>query len=585
MAYSWVDLAGTGGQQNFNFSIPYLSSSHLTVTIDSILTTAWTLTSTYVLRLDSPLSADATVRIRRITPIDEPVVDFSNGSTLGESDLDMALAQIIYAAQELEDATSVSGLADAVISCATSAAAALASEVAAAASEAAAAASEAAAAASATAAQTAQTAAELAETNAETAETNAELAETNAETAETNAAASAAAAAASATAAQTAETNAETAETNAETAQAAAEAARDAALTAETNAETAETNAETAQAAAEAAQAAAEAVAGAEVDIDNLVLNGAMEIWQRGATFAAAVSQSFTADRWKFGYSGAVVATVQRSTAVPTVAEAGVAFNYALEVDITTADASLAATDYCMVFQSIEGHNWRHFAQRNLTLTFWVKSTKTGIHCVALTNGGLDRTFLAEYTVNAADTWEKKTISITASPSAGTWDYTTGIGIQLRFALAAGSNFHSTTGWTTGNFVATANQVNCLDSTSNFFRVTGVKIESGSVATPWQHRPIELELAMCQRYYEIGPYAIFSGDVTSGAGNYYCPVWFRTSKRVAPTIVSTDGSNSGFPAGAPATLTSNTEMFVVGKTPNATQLGFYIFSWTAASEL
>jgi hypothetical protein len=612
MAYSYVDLVGTGGQQNFNFSIPYLSADHLYVYIDDVITEDWELTATFVMRLDSALAGDATVRIQRITPIDEPAVDFTNGSTLGDSDLDIAFLQTLYSQQEIADqrdglasiqAALAAGYASAAL--VAQAAAELAethaetaetnaetaetnaetAETNAAASAVAAAASAAAAAASALAAQTA-------ETNAELAETNAELAETNAETAQAAAAVSAAAASASATAAQTAETNAETAETNAETAETNAETAATnaaasaaAASTSATNAATAETNAETAETNAAASAAAAAASAATATMSENPIINPCMELWQRATTFASIADAAYSADRWVYTKSGAMVHDVSRSTDVPTVVQAGVLFNYSLLVDCTTIDGAIAAGDLCAIRQRIEGFNWRHFAQRALTLSFWVKATKTGTYCIAISNSGNDRTFLAEYTVNVTDTWEKKTINITASPSAGTWDYLTGVGAELRFTLAAGSTFQSTTGWTTGNFLGTANQVNGCDNVANNFRLTGVKLELGSTATDLRFRPFNHELALCQRYYEIGQDAMFSGNTTN-AVVYYTQNTFRVYKRAAPTMTFTDISNSGFAAGNPTGFSAQQTIAICSKTANATANGsFYRFSWIANSEL
>jgi hypothetical protein len=557
----------------------------LSVYIDSVLTTAWSLTSTFTVRLDSALADEATVRIRRITPIDEPVVDFTGGSVMAESDLDMAFLQIIYAQQELDDFTDLSTLADEVADAAASAAAALASQTA--------------AAASAAAAATAETNAETAETNAELAETNAELAETNAETAQAAAEAALAAALVAQTAAElaethaeTAETNAETAETNAETAQAAAEAARDAALAAkvaaelaETNAETAETNAETAETNAAASAAAAAASAATATMSENPIINPCMEIWQRGNSFVAAASGQFCADRWAYSKSGAMVHTLSQSTDVPTVAQAGLAFNYSILIDCTTADAAVAAGDFAQLTQSIEGFNWRHFAQRALTLSFWVKATKTGTYCVSLTNTGGDRSFVGTYTVSVTDTWEKKTVLISASPSAGTWDYINGTGAILRFALMAGTTYQSTAGWTTGNFLATSAQVNACDDTANNWRVTGVKLELGSTATDLRFRPFDHELSLCQRYYELGQDAMWSGNTTN-AVVYYNMNPFRVYKRAAPTMTFTDISNSGFPAGNPTGFSAQQTIAICSKTANATASGaFYRYSWIANAEL
>jgi hypothetical protein len=165
-------------------------------------------------------------------------------------------------------------------------------------------------------------------------------------------------------------------------------------------------------------------------------------------------------------------------------------------------DASIAAGDYVAIRQKIEGFNFLPLAQRTMTLSFWVRATKTGTYCVAFVNSAGDRSYVAEYTISSSDTWEFKTVTVTASPSAGTWDYTNGIGLIVYFPLAVGSNFHTTAGsWQTGNFIATSNQVNGVDSTSNDFRLTGLQLEAGSVATDFEYVHFQDQLARCQRYF------------------------------------------------------------------------------------
>ncbi len=235
----------------------------------------------------------------------------------------------------------------------------------------------------------------------------------------------------------------------------------------------------------------------------NPIINGNMEIWQHGTSFAAAANAQYSADRFAIGTGSAAVITIGRSTNVPTVAQAGMLFNYSYEIDVTTADASVGSTDLTYIRTSIEGYDWRHYAQRQFTLSFWVFSSKTGTHCVAFRNSGADRTYIAEYTVNAVDTWEYKTVIVTASPSAGTWNYTTGIGVTIYWVQMAGTTFHASAGaWQTGSGLATSNQVNVMDSTSNFFRLTGVKLEAGSVATQIEYIPFEEEYRRCLRYYQ-----------------------------------------------------------------------------------
>lgn len=268
----------------------------------------------------------------------------------------------------------------------------------------------------------------------------------------------------------------------------------------------------------------------------NPIINGNMEVWQRGTTFVAAADRQFAADRFQWWTTGAGVVTLNRSTNVPSVASAGVLFNYSLEVDVTTADSSIAVTDTYSIRHKVEGYNWRHFAQRTVTISFWVFSTKTGTHSFAAMNSARDRYYISEYTVSSADTWEQKTITIPASPSAGTWDYTSGVGLEVVWTLSCGSNAQGTaSAWTAGAAYCTSNQVNVMDSTANVFRITGVKLELGSVATPIQYVPFEEELARCQRYYQKSfDYATAPAqNVGLGLGEYR---WLATTAGAVATM-------------------------------------------------
>ena len=271
------------------------------------------------------------------------------------------------------------------------------------------------------------------------------------------------------------------------------------------------------------------------LDTYNAIINGDFDIWQRGTSFSSVANGDYSADRWKYVKLGAMVHDVQRSTDVPTVAQAGRLFNYSILVDCTTVDSSIASTDFCALGHYVEGFMWEPLSQRSITLSFWVKGTKTGVHTVALRNSGSDRAFCAEYTINASDTWEHKTVTVTASPSAGTWDYTTGVGIAILWTLAAGSAYQGTNNtWTSGNHLTTANQVNACDSTSNNFRITGVRLVAGSVAKPLIQRPYAQELLLAKRYYEIVP-AGWAGAASSGNANGgygACEV----EKRTTPTV-------------------------------------------------
>jgi hypothetical protein len=233
------------------------------------------------------------------------------------------------------------------------------------------------------------------------------------------------------------------------------------------------------------------------------IINGSFRIWQGGTTFTSIAAVAYGPDQWKYLKVGAVVHDLLRSTDVPAISALYPRLQYSAHLDVTTADAALAAGDVCIFSQPIEGHLWAPFAGRQFTLGFWVKDTKTGLHAVAFRNSGADRSYVAEYTINAADTWEYKTVTVPASPSAGTWDYTTGLGLSIDFTLACGSTYQTTAGaWQTGNFLGTANTVNSVDNTANNFKLAGVgPLVAGAYAAPHTARSFPLDLLMAQRYF------------------------------------------------------------------------------------
>jgi len=233
----------------------------------------------------------------------------------------------------------------------------------------------------------------------------------------------------------------------------------------------------------------------------NVIINGDFNIWQRDSSFAAIANDTYHTDRCFYGKVGAMVHTVSRSTDVPTQVESGHLSNYSLLTDCTTADASIAAGDILIQQYAIEGYDFAPFVGNYGTLSFWVKGTKTGIHCVAFTNGS-DRSYVAEYTINTADTWEKKQVTVNFNFSGGTWAYDNSLGMKITWALACGSTYQTTAdAWQSGLFYGTANQVNACDSTANDFRLAQIKMEIGQIATPWRPRPYKDELTLCQRYF------------------------------------------------------------------------------------
>jgi hypothetical protein len=276
----------------------------------------------------------------------------------------------------------------------------------------------------------------------------------------------------------------------------------------------------------------------------NLIINGAMQVAQRGASFTGVGGSSvtYTVDRWAVREATDAVVDVSQATDSPSTD----LFKYCLKLDVTTADASIAAGQVCTVQHRIEAQDLVRagFGTANakqLTISFWHKHTKTGTYSVGFTNHNGTRGYPAEYTQSVSDTWEKSTVTFTAD-TTGTWATDNTLGMIVYFSVAAGTDFYATVGaWTGANDFASANQVNALDSTSNSFRITGVQLEAGSVATPFEHRQFGQELALCQRYYQ--KWQNESGGETTGSvgtgtvwtsTNFFCVLQYFVPMRALP---------------------------------------------------
>lgn len=237
----------------------------------------------------------------------------------------------------------------------------------------------------------------------------------------------------------------------------------------------------------------------------NLIINGDMQCWQRAIAATTAVNDKYsTVDRFKFYADSDGAFTTERSTGH----RGDTGHDTALKCVCTTADTSLGATQAASVSTRLEAQNLQHLRYgtsnaKKLTVSFWVRSNKTGVYSFALTkNDSPDHTIVSEYTISSADTWEQKTISIPALTGSSI-NNDNGIGLSVEFALAYGSTYTTSTldQWTTANDFASTNQVNWLDSTSNNWYLTGFQMEVGDTATPFEYRSFADTLAQCQRYF------------------------------------------------------------------------------------
>ena len=287
----------------------------------------------------------------------------------------------------------------------------------------------------------------------------------------------------------------------------------------------------------------------------NFIINGDMQVWQRATAATAANNSYTTVDRWAFGEGTDGAYTSEQSTDTPT----GTGFS--IKAQVTTADTSLAAGQYAYIWQSIEAQNLQSLlygtaSAKTLTLSFWVKSSKTGTYSIVIRkNDSTLYAFTHDYSISSANTWEKKTITIT--PTAGSTSFITasagaiandnGLGFEVIFALGQGSTYAigtSNTWSSNSNTYASSNQVNWMDSTSNNFYLAQVQLEIGEVATPFEHEDFGTTLAKCHRYTYIAPQHIgyTNGNATvSPSGT----IQFPTSMRGAPTCTGTFTPQSG----------------------------------------
>lgn len=241
----------------------------------------------------------------------------------------------------------------------------------------------------------------------------------------------------------------------------------------------------------------------------NRIINGHMVISQRGTSFPAVSNAAYTLDRWLVAYGNSAVRTVSQDADYPTAM--GTVLN-SLKYLVTTADASIGSSEYELLIQVIEGHNVRQFIGRTFTLSFWVKSSKVGIYSVSFRNTAADNSYVAEYTINSANTWEKKTITVIGGiPATLITDVGTGAGMRLGFCLACGSGLATTPGsWKPAGYYGSVNQVNLLDTISATFFLTGVQIELGEQATEFELKSVPDEIFSCQRFFYRSPNTILT---------------------------------------------------------------------------
>jgi len=239
----------------------------------------------------------------------------------------------------------------------------------------------------------------------------------------------------------------------------------------------------------------------------NLIQNGNMVVDQRSIASSpitnTAAASTTALDRWNF-YGSLAKMTMTQSTDVPSAE----VFTKSLKITTAASTFTPSAGDYYGVRQVIEGQNFAAAgygtsAAKPLVLSFWVKCSTTGTFSVSLFNREApDRSYVSTYVINSTNTWEKKIIYIQSGDTSGTWLTTNGIGLQLWWDLGSGSSQNATAGvWNSSLKVNTSSQPNFVGTNAGTFYLTGVQLEQNYQPTPFEQRPIGVELALCQRYY------------------------------------------------------------------------------------
>jgi len=288
----------------------------------------------------------------------------------------------------------------------------------------------------------------------------------------------------------------------------------------------------------------------------NIIINGAMQIAQRATQSTNASSTGYkTLDRY---YHEMKVNTDQFTYTTEQVSDAPSGFSKSFKLTCTTAETALASDEYGRIYQAIEGHNLERIGfgtsdAKQTTLSFYVKSSLTGNFSASFYVNDANVIYSKAYTINAANTWERKTLTFPAYTTAGpNIDNTQGA--IINFGLFAGSDSNTaSTNWATyaqANLLGgqTASLAGTLNAT---WQITGIQLEVGDTATDFEHRTFADELARCQRYYEksfsqgTAPAIGVSGDganndigsISYTADNVRTPsVRYSVAKRAAATV-------------------------------------------------
>jgi len=325
----------------------------------------------------------------------------------------------------------------------------------------------------------------------------------------------------------------------------------------------------------------------------NRIINGDMRIDQRNAGASVTPTNgAYTLDRWATYVSQASKITIQQNAGAvspPT----GFTSYLGITVD-GSANVTVGASDYFFIQQTIEGYNVADFGfgaagAATITFSFWVRSSVTGTFGGALYNSGGSRSYPYSYVINSANTWEQKTVTVVGD-TTGTWQTTTSPGLQITFSLGTGSTYNGAAGsWAGATYYGTTGAATPITTNSATFYITGVQLEAGSVATPFENRQYGQEYALCQRYYQYGENSSFgymySGNVTSGSA-YWHTIYLPTELRANGTATpASPAAVSNITNTTPSVESCTTRVLVLNFSANGTGAAYIRGTYTISAEL
>jgi len=246
-----------------------------------------------------------------------------------------------------------------------------------------------------------------------------------------------------------------------------------------------------------------------DVHFRNRIINGDMRIDQRAAgANSKPIGDGYDGmvDRYRTVFSGASKFTIgQNLDSISTLPP-----GFINCMGVKPSGNAVSSSDYNTIIQKIEGTNvddfgWGTANAKTITLSFWVRSSNTGTFGGAITNSAVNRSYPFTYTINTANNWEYETITIPGD-TTGTWLSNNSTGMQVVWSLGTGSTYSGTANtWAANSFYSATSATNIMGNSTNTWYLTGVQLEPGSTATPFEHRPFGTELALCQRYYQTYP--------------------------------------------------------------------------------